>query len=509
MKKKLVVPSGWCVCKLEEIAEINPRFNQIIADETEVTFIPMRVVEEETGIINLSIIKKYKDVKRGYTSILENDVIFAKITPCMENGKIAIAENLKNNIAFGSTEFHVVRLNKDLLRKYYFFFLVRRETRKDAQSKMGGSAGQLRVPTNYIKELFIPLPPVNEQYRIVIKLEELFTKLDVSVAELKKAKAQIKRFRQSVLKSAFGGRLTEEWRKSQTSNVKSETAAELLVKIKEERKKALGNKYKEFPPIDITDLPQLPKNWKWICLGDTILDTQLGIDRGKPQQNHNKNGVPYIKMNNVTIDGKVLYNDLVYVEITKDELNKNLLKENDLLFNTRNSVELVGKVGIVKSILEQMVYNNNLMRIRFPHLINPNYVLYQMCSHDFRKRMELVKKATTNVAAVYAKDLFPLTVVIAPAEEQDFIVSEIERHFSVADATEKIIDESLKQAERLRQSILKDAFSGKLVPQDPNDEPAEKLLERIKIERERISIAKSNGCELSEKPVKVKKRSKK
>ena len=488
-ESKSALPTGWTVCRLEEIAELNPKYNQQIKNETEVSFIPMKVVEEESGRIDLSITRKYQEVRKGYTSIIDGDIIFAKITPCMENGKIAIANNLKNKIAFGSTEFHVVRLVPYLPKKYYFFLLVREELRKDAQLKMTGSAGQLRVPVNYLKEYELPLPPLPEQHRIVAKLEELFTKLDVSVTELKKAKAQIKRYRQSVLKHAFDGKLTEQWRK-QTSNVKGEKAEELLVKIKEERKKALGKKYKELPPVDTTNLPQLPDGWVWIKLGELCAVITKGASPKWQGFNYVEDEEQILFVTSENVRNNFLdVSSPKYLELAFNLKQKNSsLRIGDVLLNIvgasigRATVYSIGKVANI---------NQAVSLIRLIDVEYANYISLYLNSEEAQKFYNF-RKVDFARANLSLEDVNNIPIPFTITEEKFQIIQEIERHFSVADETEKIIDQSLKQAERLRQSILKDAFSGKLIPQDPSDEPAEKLLERIKAEREKISKTKSN-----------------
>lgn len=341
-----------------------------------------------------------------------------------------------------------------------------------------------------VNEMSFPLPPLPEENRIVTKIEELFTKLDAGVEALKKIKAELKRYRQSVLKSAFEGKLTEEWRAIHKREL--EPASVLLERIKEERKKKLGKKYKELPPVDIPDLPKLPVGWVWTKLGEVILEGQIGLVKSNHEQNKEKKGIIYIKMNNVTMDGKVLLDDFVYVDVSEQDRQRYSIRVGDILFNTRNSIELVGKTGLVRGQVQGMVYNNNLMRIRTSNEISPAFTVYQMCSMNFRSRMEIVKRATTNVAAIYAKDLILLPFIFPPFIEQEKVVQEIERRFSVADAIENTVEQSLKQADRLRQSILKRAFEGKLVPQDPNDELAEKLLERIKVEKEKQLSERNN-----------------
>ena len=150
--------------------------------------------------------------------------------------------------------------------------------------------------------------------------------------------------------------------------------------------------------------------------------------------------MPYVKMNNVTMEGDVTSEGMVYVAASDEEKRRFNLQVDDLLFNTRNSKELVGKVGIVRRLQKDAIYNNNLMRLRLSGGAVPSFICYQMCSDGFRRRMELVKKATTNVAAVYAKDLFPLPLALPPVAEQLGIVAEIDRCLSLAVGTEAQVD---------------------------------------------------------------------
>ena len=197
------LPDGWVWTTLGEVSEINPRIDkQSIDDNLEITFLPMKNVEELSGKIDLSETKRFSDVKRkSYTPFQDGDILFAKVTPCMENGKIAIAHSLKNGIGFGSTEFHVIRLLEELSTPFFFFYLIQQEFRQEAQRTMTSAVGLLRVPTHYMRQIPIPLPPFPEQHRIVAKIEELFTKLDAGIDALHKVGAQLKRYRQIRLES--------------------------------------------------------------------------------------------------------------------------------------------------------------------------------------------------------------------------------------------------------------------------------------------------------------------
>ncbi len=156
----------------------------------------MAAVEAESGKVDLKQTRRLGSVKKGYTSFLDGDVIFAKITPCMENGKVASLKGLKEGMGFGSTEFHVARPLSELPSEFIYYFLVQQSYRKDAQSNMTGSAGQLRVSTEFFKSSLIPLPPAPEQHRIVAKIEELFSELDKGVEALKTVQQQLKVYRQ-------------------------------------------------------------------------------------------------------------------------------------------------------------------------------------------------------------------------------------------------------------------------------------------------------------------------
>ena len=500
---------NWTIAKIEEIAEVNPRLGKAdIPDDLLVSFVPMPAVGAGVGSIDVSQVRPFGEVKKGFTSFQQGDVLFAKITPCMENGKMAVVPKVENGYGFGSTEFHVLRPKSGIDARYLYYYVSSRRFRGEAEHQMTGAVGQKRVPTQFLRECTIPLAPHNEQTRIVAEIEKQFSRLDEAVANLKRVKANLKRYKAAVLKAAVEGKLTEEWRRgtacraydvqedADQGEIKgknlgtarrapTETGAELLQRILAERRKAAGKgkykgKYKEPVGPDTSGLPELPAGWVWASLDQITSDSLIGLDRGRDQQNADGVGVPYVKMNNVTMDGQVLLDDLVYVQASKVEIERFALERDDVLFNTRNSKELVGKVGLVRQALADGIYNNNLMRLRFAKGIVPSFVSSQMCSDGFRKRMELVKKATTNVAAVYAKDLFPLQVALPPLAEQHQIVAEVERRLSIVAGAEAQVDANLRRADRLRQSILKQAFSGQLVPQDESDEPAGVLLERIR-----------------------------
>ena len=161
--------SGWPLQTLSEACEINPRLPKShgIADNRWVSFVPMAAVDELSGTIAAKQARLFVEVKKGYTHFQDNDVLFAKITPCMENGKAAVARDLVNGLGFGSTEFHVLRPRAHVLPEWVFYFVRRQRFREEAKRSFTGTAGQQRVPTTFMESACIPVPPISEQRRLV------------------------------------------------------------------------------------------------------------------------------------------------------------------------------------------------------------------------------------------------------------------------------------------------------------------------------------------------------
>lgn len=186
-----IFEGDWEWVELGDIAEINPPREDVPGD-LEVSFIRMEYISEITNSIESMDIVLFKEIKGTYTFFKENDVLFAKITPCMENGKIAIAKNLKNGIGFGSTEFHVIRPSKKILSQYIHYWLLRPTCRIAAQASFTGSSGHRRVPEHFLKHLKTPLPPIEKQQKIVDFLNVQFETL-TNIRRLKEnAKQTIK-----------------------------------------------------------------------------------------------------------------------------------------------------------------------------------------------------------------------------------------------------------------------------------------------------------------------------
>ncbi len=203
------LPVGWEWVKLGDVADVNPKLpnKEVLLDTSEVQFIPMKLVEEVNGKVHLTETRNFGEVKKGYTSFINKDVIFAKVTPCMENGKIAVVDNLINDIGFGSTEFHVIRSKGKAKSQYLFNFLVQERFRNEAENEMTGAVGLRRVPKQFIENYNLPLPTIQEQQQIVQEIESRLSVCDKIEETISTSLQQAEALRQSILKKAFEGKL--------------------------------------------------------------------------------------------------------------------------------------------------------------------------------------------------------------------------------------------------------------------------------------------------------------
>jgi type I restriction enzyme S subunit len=201
------LPDGWAVKRLSDpaVATLNPKKSEIngLSPEIEVTFVPMSAVDDSSGTIARPEVRCLGEVKKGYTYFAENDVIFAKITPCMENGKCAVGRGLRNRLGFGSTEFHVVRSGAEATPEWLHHILRSQQVRDDAENAMHGAAGQQRVPIEFLELLEIPVPPLPEQRRIVARVEALTCRLDQARQARQAALAEAETILRSMRRSAY------------------------------------------------------------------------------------------------------------------------------------------------------------------------------------------------------------------------------------------------------------------------------------------------------------------
>ena len=487
-------PSGWTQSPMTDVVELNPSQPSVVPpDKEEVTFLGMAAVEALSGHINTSEVRAWSDVKKGYKRFQEGDVLFAKITPCMENGKVAVAKGLLGLAGAGSTEFHVLRPMGVLLPQLLMYYLVQEDFRKAARSRMTGTAGQLRVPELFLEEQQLPIAPLPEQHRIVEAIESYLSRLDDAVANLERVQRNLKRYRASVLKAAVEGRLVPtEAILARQEGRSYEPASVLLERILEERRsrwKESGGrgKYKEPAAPDTSDLPELPEGWCWATVDQLAYKVSYGSSA--KCETELDDGVPVLRMGNI-IDGKLVFDSLKYLPPGHPELPDLLLQEGDLLFNRTNSPELVGKSAVYTLSAVSYSFASYLIRVRLCKGASPHFIVSFINSLAGRRWIASVVSQQVGQANVNGTKLKNCVVPLPPIEEQTRIVIELERLGSVMEASTQSVARDLGLCTRLRQAILKWAFEGKLVDQDPTDEPAAILLERIKAERAALTTGR-------------------
>lgn len=210
------LPEGWRWVRLGEACEINPRRPHLNREiDTPTSFVPMAAVDETWGIIIGLEVRPYAEVQRGYRYFQEGDVLFAKITPCMENGKATIARGLIDGIGFGSTEFHVLRPRPGTSAEWIWCFVRQESFRAAAKAAFRGGVGQQRVPQEFLESYLIPLPPLEEQRRTEAKVEALMARVREARRLRAEAKRDAERLMQAALAEVFpcpGAILPEGWR---------------------------------------------------------------------------------------------------------------------------------------------------------------------------------------------------------------------------------------------------------------------------------------------------------
>jgi type I restriction enzyme S subunit len=448
------LPKGWASSELERISEINPRHPKGLGDDIPVTFVPMAALSESKPEFEFTEERPLGEVRKGFTHFAERDVLFAKITPCMENGKGAVARGLRNMLGCATTEVHVVRPLADISPDYIYRFLAQRSVRREAKEHFTGSAGQARVPKSFIEEIEIPVPPLAEQMRIVAKLEKLSGQVDVCQQRLAKISALLKRFRQSVLAAACSGRLTADWREA--NSAKAVESAE-----------------------------DLPDGWSLASVGDVLESLKYGT---ATKCGYERLGVPVLRIPNV-VSGKVDHADLKFAELPAKELSQLRLTSGDiLLIRSNGSVSLVGRTAIVSEEEKDFAYAGYLIRLRPNRAkVRPDFLNLVLASYDIRLQIELEARSTSGVNNINTEEVKALRFQLPLLAEQQEIVSRVERLFALADRLEARFTAGRKQVNSITQAILAKAFRGELVPTEfelskaegRSFETAEKLLERI------------------------------
>jgi len=404
------LPEDWEMLPLGEVCEINPRRPRLSRDDDTLTsFVPMAAVDEVQGVIADLQTRPYHRVKRGYTYFEEGDVLFAKITPSMQNGKSVITRGLIDGFGFGSTEFHVLRPSSRVIPEWVHLFVRQKSFRDEAMQHFRGAVGQQRVPAEFLESYSLPLPPLDEQRRIVARVEELFARIE----EARRLRAAADQDAERLMPAA-------------------------LEEVFEEAES---------------------KGWPVKTVGDVI--------EGKPQYGTSQKaseepvGAPILRMGNI-VDGQVSFEDLKYIDLSPDEEAKYILHKGDVLFNRTNSAELVGKSAVYPGG-RRAVFASYLIRVvADQRKAMPHFIVAYINSPLGRQYIQSQLTRAIGQVNVNAKKLQAMPIPVPPLLEQRRIVEYLDGVQAQVAELKQLQAGSAAELERLEQAILARAFRGEL-----------------------------------------------
>ncbi|HDD9365891.1 restriction endonuclease subunit S [Escherichia coli] len=492
-EKPFELPDGWEWTTLTRIAEINPKID-VSDDEQEISFIPMPLISTKFDGSHEFEIKKWKDVKKGYTHFANGDIAIAKITPCFENSKAAIFSGLKNGIGVGTTELHVARPFSDIInRKYLLLNFKSPNFLKSGESQMTGSAGQKRVPRLFFENNPIPFPPLQEQERIIIRFTQLMslcdqleqqslTSLDAhqqlvetllgtltdsqnaeELAEnwarisehfdtLFTTEASVDALKQTILQLAVMGKLVPQ-------DPNDEPASELLKRIAQEKaqlvKEGKIKKQKPLPPISDEEKPfELPEGWEW-CLFEDIIDIQSGITKGRNLSNRTLVKVPYLRVANVQ-RGYLDLTEIKQIEIPIEEKEKYQVVKGDLLITEGGDWDTVGRTTVWCHDWYIANQNHVFKGRNIGQDVDPYWLETYMNSPFSRQYFANASKQTTNLASINKTQLRGCPVAIPPSSEAKKIMSKLHIFYKLCEELKNHI-QSAQQTQLHLADALTDA----------------------------------------------------
>ncbi|MEN9435048.1 MAG: hypothetical protein RLZZ422_2637 [Pseudomonadota bacterium] len=468
-EKPFELPKGWEWVRLGAVAEINPR-NQA-QDDTLVSFIPMALISTFTDGRHSQETKVWSEVKQGFTHFAEGDIGVAKITPCFENGKAAIFSNLKNGIGAGTTELHVVRpFGQTLVPRYILIYLKSPQFLLEGESHMTGTAGQKRLPKEFVASNPFPLPPYPEQIRIIERVDRLMSlcdqlevlqsqqstlqastwqevlnaitqasstfelttawqRLEQQLALLVTEPEQVKGLRDTILQLAVQGKLVPQ-------DPNDEPASVLLTKIQAEKERLIKagkiKRQKPLPPITDEEKPfELPKGWEWVRLGDLAqLITSGSRDWAKYYSNK---GAIFVRMGNLSRGHyNMRLDSLQYVVPPEDkEGARTKLEANDILISITGDV---GMLGLVPPDFGEAYINQHTCLVRFVNLCRnryfPEFLRSPLATTQFTAPQRGIKNSFR------LSDISEMLVSLPPEQHIERVVFKIDAFMSLCDQLE-------------------------------------------------------------------------
>ncbi|MBB4756984.1 hypothetical protein XarjCFBP7653_14900 [Xanthomonas arboricola] len=488
-----VVPIGWCSATLEDVARWAAGGTPSRANTN---FFSGNIPWIKTGELGSRFIAETEEHISEEAITASSAKIFpsGSVALAMYGATIGKASILAIDAA--TNQACAVGIPDGVSSEFLYYFLL---SQRNLFEEAGKGGAQPNISQGIVKAWPLLVPPQAEQGRIIEKLEELLCDLDAGMAELKAAQRKLVQYRQSLLKAALEGTLTADWRAARAqSGEPQETGAELLQRILTERRtrweaKRLAKfaeqgkvpprdwkaKYPE-PAAHVGTKPSnLPNGWTWATVDQISVAQNYG---SSAKTNEDGTGIPVLRMGNIQ-EGELDLGKLKFLPQDHGEFPELFLEDGDILFNRTNSPELVGKTAVFRSEITPCSYASYLIKVRLSNHCSPELVSAYINSVFGRHWVKTVVTQQVGQANVNGSKLAALAVPLPPTDEQVEIARILVEQKKASFRHEAMVNRSLRQSTAQRKNILKAAFTGQLVPQDPNDEPASMLLERIRAER--------------------------
>jgi len=471
------LPQGWATAPLSQLTK-NPK-QDIVSGPFGSNLKSDEYVAEGVPIIRLQNVDRNRFLEKNMRFITPQkarelsahnfragDVVISKLGDPL--GKACIVpESLPHGIVVADVV--RVRIDENRFCKPYAVLAINSPSVvNQINLEMMGST-RPRVNLNHLRGLELPLAPLAEQRRIVVKLEKLLGKVDACQQRLAKIAVLLKRFRQSVLAAACSGRLTADWREEKTTDDTDDTDKYPSVK-------SAKSVVKKFASSEAENADDFPDTWRTAEFSEVIESSFYGPRFSK--ESYSTKGIPTIRTTDMGFDGSIELKDSPCISMTKNELEKFGLQDGDLVVTRTGAT--IGKCALYDKSLGPVIPGAYLIRFRFKrNAIVPKFALRFLMSPVGQR---LLVGGSTAVAQpnVNATTISQFVIPIPPLAEQQEIVRRVEGLFALADQIEARFAKAKAQVDKLTPSLLARAFRGQLVPQDPTDEPASVLLERIR-----------------------------
>ena len=484
------LPDQWCLARVRDLITVDPKND--CPDNVDIGFVPLARLGVHYRSRPSFETKTWADVKRGYTHFADGDVLLARITPSFENGKAGVARGLPNGFGAGSTEYIVCRpLSGALLPEYLLAHFKTPTFLAEGASAMSGAVGHQRVPKTYVLDSLIPLAPLNEQQRIIEKLTSVLARVDACRERLDGIPSILRRFRLSVLTAAISGNLTNDYRhttivdsdSSQLLETARESHRAFADSIREASKSSKGNtrrgrRYPVPERVDPSCVGTLRDTWAWssgaelVEAGDEIV---YGIVQPGPQL---QDGVPYIRGTDIQ-DGEILAHQLLR---TTPEIagrhSRSALRGGDVLLGIIRST----KVAIVPDALSGANITQGTARFRPSKVIRTKYLAIALEAPATQAWLH-ERYRGIDMPGLNLSDVRRVPIPLPPLSEQDEIIRCVDNLLASGRRIFNAYSRTHARLERLTPSLLAKAFRGELVPQDPNDEPASRVVDEVRAKR--------------------------